>query len=168
MTVSMHAASIPVFKQFLGTLSLLLDKAEAYAAEKQIDPAVLLQSRLYPDMYPFLRQVQLTCDFAKGTAARIAGAEPPKHPDTEQTFDELRARVAKTLAFLDTLTAAQIDGGEEREITLNIGGAQRTFKAQPYLLHFATPQVMFHLTTAYAILRHNGVPLEKRDFIGKF
>ena len=117
-------------------------------------------------MLPFTSQVQIATDHAKGAAARLAGREVPKYPDTEQTFDELKARIARTLDFIGSVPAAEIDGSEEREITLTIGGNPRTFKGQPYLLHFALPNFFFHVTTAYDLLRHNGVPIGKRDLIG--
>lgn len=168
MSISMYAASIPVFKQILGSLSDLLDKAEAHATAKKIDPNALLQARLYPDMFPLTRQVQIACDFCKGATARLAGAEVPKYEDTEQSFAELKARIAKTLAFIDSFKPTQIDGSEERDITTSAGPNSKTFKGQAYLVHYALPQFFFHATTAYAILRHNGVEIGKRDFIGKF
>lgn len=168
MTVSMYAASVPVFKQMLGSLSAVLTKAETHALSKKIDPAALTEARLFPDMFPLRRQVMIAADFAKGACARLASVEVPKYEDTEQTFAELQARIAKTLAFLDTLSAAQIDGSEERDISLVSGGQPREFKGQPYLLHYALPHFYFHVTTAYAILRHNGVELGKRDFIGSY
>ncbi len=169
MTISMYAASIPVFKQILGSLSDILDKAEAHAAAKKIDSTVLLQARLFPDMLPFTRQIMIATDFTKGACARLAGIDVPKFDDTEQTFAELNARIAKTVAFIETLTPAQIDGSEEREITVSAGAnTTKTFKGQTYLVHYAFPQFFFHATTAYAILRHNGIEIGKRDFIGKF
>ena len=166
MPISMYQASIPACLQILSSLSGVLDKAAAHAAARKIEPSVLLNARLYPDMFPLVRQVQLTADFAKGTAARLAGIEPPKYPDTETTIDELKARLAKTTEFLKGLKPAQIDGSEAREITLPIGGQSMTFKGQPYLVNFALPNFYFHATAAYAILRHCGVEIGKRDYIG--
>jgi uncharacterized protein len=168
MTVSMYAASIPVFKQILGSLSAILDKAAAHATERKIDPAALLQYRLFPDMFPFTRQVLIACDFAKGAAARLAGEPVPSYEDNEQSFEELKARIAKTLAFIDTMPQAQIDGSEERAITTGSGDKARHFTGQTYLLHYALPHFYFHATTAYNILRHNGVDIGKKDFIGSF
>jgi hypothetical protein len=168
MAITMYAASVPVFKHILGTLSVVLDKAEAHAAAKKIEPAALLQARLFPDMFTLRRQVMIATDFAKGTCARLAGVDVPKYEDTEQTFEELKARIAKTQAFISTLSAAQIDGSEEREITTQVGHETRKFSGQHYLLHYALPNFFFHVTTAYDILRHNGVELSKRDYIGPF
>ncbi|HEX9904280.1 MAG TPA: DUF1993 domain-containing protein [Propylenella sp.] len=166
MPISMYQASVPVFQRTLNALSAILDKAVAHALQERIDAATLLTARLAPDMLPFTSQVQIATDHAKGAAARLAGREVPKYPDTEQTFDELKARIAKTLDFIGSVPAAEIDGSEEREIALTIGGNPRTFKGQPYLLHFALPNFYFHVTTAYDLLRHNGVRIGKRDFIG--
>jgi hypothetical protein len=167
MTISMYAASIPALKQGLNALDAILVKAETHAAEKKIDPNALLQARLFPDMFPFTRQVQLASDFAKGIAARLAGIENPSYADTEQTFAELHARIARTLAFVGSVAAAQIDGSEEREIVIMPGTPrEQKFNGQTYLLHYALPQFYFHLTTAYALLRHNGIEIGKRDFIG--
>jgi hypothetical protein len=167
MTISMYQASVPVFQQGLTALSGVLDKAAAHAAARKIDPAVLLQTRLFPDMFPLSRQVQIAADFAKGCPARLADVENPSYPDEETTIDALKARLDKTSAFLKTLTAAQIDGSEARDITLKIAGAEVTFKGQTYLLHFALPNFYFHSTTTYAILRSSGVEIGKRDFIGQ-
>lgn len=168
MTISMYASSIPVFKHILGSLSDILDKAEAHAAAKKIEPSALLQARLFPDMFTMRRQVLIACDFAKGASARLAGVDVPKYEDTEQTFGELKARIAKTLAFIDTLAPAQIDGSEERDITTQAGPETKHFKGQRYLLHYALPNFYFHVTTAYAILRHSGVELSKHDYVGPF
>jgi uncharacterized protein len=168
MAISLYQASVPVFQQFLGSLRAVLAKAEAHAAAHKIDPAVLLQARLYPNMFPLTRQVQIAGDFAKGAPARLAGLEPPKYEDNEASFAELLARLDRTSAFLKTLRAAQIDGQEERTIEIKVGGQPMSFKGQPYLLHYALPNFFFHATTAYAILRHNGLELGKRDFIGQF
>jgi hypothetical protein len=162
----MYEASVPVFRQMLGSLSAILDKAEAHATAHKIEPAVLLQARLYPDMFPLARQVQIAADFAKGSCARLAGAEVPRYDDTEQSFGELKERIAKTLAFIDSLQQQAIEQSEQRDIVLSVGGNTRQFKGQPYLLNYALPNFYFHMTTAYAILRHNGVEIGKRDFIG--
>jgi len=167
MTLSMFQASVPVFQHSLGALSAVLDKAAAHAAQRKIEPSVLLNTRLFPDMLPMVRQVQLASDFAKGAGARLAGIEVPKFADEETTIDQLKARIAKTVDFLKTLKPAQIDGSETRDVTMPIGGGQsRTFKGQPFLLHFSLPNFFFHVTTAYDILRHCGVEIGKRDFIG--
>ncbi|HEX2531832.1 MAG TPA: DUF1993 domain-containing protein [Burkholderiaceae bacterium] len=169
MAISMYACSVPVFQHILGRLSTILEMAEAHAAAKKIDPGVLLQARLFPDMFTLRRQVLIATDFAKGACARLAGVEAPKHEGSDQTFEELRMRMAKTMTFLDALTAAQIDGSEERDITIHLDGETRHFKGQAYLLHFALPNFYFHVVTAYAILRHNGVELGKPDsIIGPF
>lgn len=162
----MYQASIPVFTRMLGNLSKILDKAAAFSEAKKIDPSVLIRDRLAPDMLPFSFQIQTATDHAKGCAARLAGIEAPSFPDTEATLPELKARIEKTLAFLQTVTPAQIDGSEERSITLKMRAGELHFKGQDYLLHFALPNLYFHVTTAYAILRHNGVDLGKLDFIG--
>ncbi len=167
MSISLYQASVPVFQQFLGSLRAVLATAEAHAAAHKIEPTVLLQARLYPNMFTLTRQVQIAGDFAKGAPARLAGLEPPKYEDNEASFAELLARIDRTSAFLKTLKAAQIDGQEERTIELKVGGQPMTFKGQPYLLHFALPNFFFHAAAAYAILRHNGVELGKRDFMGQ-
>jgi hypothetical protein len=168
MTISMYQASVPVFARILGNLSAILDKTAQHAAQRKVDPAVLLATRLFPDMFPLLRQVQLTGDFAKGTVARLAGAEVPKFPDTETSFEDLKARLAKTIEFIKGFKPGQIDGSEEREITIPIGGQPHRFKGQAYLLHQAMPNFYFHAATAYDILRHCGVEVGKRDFLGPF
>jgi hypothetical protein len=162
----MYEGSVPVFTAMLGNLSGFLDKAEAFAVERKIDKDVLLNWRLAPDMYPLLHQVQLASDFAKGTAARLAGAEVPKYADEEKSFAELKARIAKTVAFLEGLRREDFDGSEERDIALSVGGRELHFKGQPYLLNFGLPNFFFHVTTAYDILRACGVGLGKRDFLG--
>ena len=166
MTISMYEASAPRFANMLRNLDAILVKAQAHAAAKKIDPAVLLAARLFPDMLPFVKQVQIATDHAKGAVARLAGVEVPKFEDTEQSFEELRARLAKTMVFVESFSAGQIDGSEEREIALRVGGQDMTFKGMPYLLGFAIPNFYFHLVTAYNILRHNGLEIGKRDFIG--
>lgn len=166
MSLSMYQASIPVFIRMLGNLSKILDKAAAFAEAKKIDPAVLIRDRLAPDMLPFSFQIQTATDAAKGCAARLGGIEAPSFADTESTLPELKQRIEKTLAFLQTVTAAQIDGSEERSVTLKLRVGELQFKGQDYLLHFALPNFYFHVSTAYAILRHNGVDLGKADFLG--
>lgn len=168
MTISLYAASVPPFVQNLTALRGVLAKAEAQAATLKFAPEVLLQARLYPNMFTLTRQVQIATDFAKGCPSRLAGLEPPSYADTETTFADLYARIDRTLAYLATLTPAQIDGQEERAIELKVGGQTMSFKGQPYLLLFALPNFYFHTTTAYAILRHNGIDLGKRDYIGSF
>ena len=165
MAISMYRASVPIFLQFLPAMSACLDKAAAYAAAKKVDASVLLQSRLFPDMFPLVRQVQIAADFAKGPVARLAGVEPPKYEDNETTIDELKARIAKTIGFIKEFKPSQIDGSEERDITIPMGGQTRTFKGENYLTGFALPNFFFHTTTTYAILRHNGVELGKGDFM---
>ncbi len=167
MKMSMYQASVPVFIRMLNNLTAILSKAAAHAESKKIDPAVLINSRLFPDMLPFAKQVQIASDHAKGAAARLAGLEPPKFEDNETTFAELTARVQKTIAYLNTVKPEQIDGSEGKTITLAMRTRTLTFEGMPYLLNFALPNFYFHVTTAYAILRHNGVELGKQDFIGK-
>jgi hypothetical protein len=169
MTISMYAASVPVFQQMLGGLSGVLRKAEAHAAERKIDPNALLQARLYPDMFPLLRQVQVAADFAKSVSARLAGVEVPKMEDTEQSFADLQARIAKTLAFIGGLTAADIDVASDRQIVTQAGTPkEKIFTGQSYLLNYGLPHFFFHTTTAYAILRHNGVEVGKKDYVGSY
>jgi uncharacterized protein len=166
MTLSMYQASVPVFTRMLTNLAGILTKAEAHAAARKIEPAVLLNTRLFPDMFALTRQVQLSCDFAKNTTARLAGVEIPKFPDEETSFAELQARIAKTLDYVKGFQASQIDGSEAREITLPIGGKPTIFAGQAFLLNFALPNFYFHITTTYDILRHCGVELGKWDFLG--
>jgi hypothetical protein len=163
----MYQASSPCFARMLRNLAVLIDKAEAHCAAKKIEPSALTTARLFPDMFPFTRQVQISCDTAKGAVARLAGADIPKHEDTEQTFAELKARIAKTLDFIESIPAAKIDGSEDREIVLPMRSGERRFKGMQYLLGFAYANFYFHVTTAYNILRHNGVEVGKTDFIGK-
>src|SRR6476661_5459420 len=167
MTISMYQASVPRFANILRNLSAILDKAEAHCAAKKIEPAALTGARLFPDMFPFTRQVQIACDTAKGAVARLAGADIPKHEDTEQTFAELKARIAKTIDFVESISAAKIDGSDDKEIVLQARSGERRFKGMQYLLGHAYPNFYFHVTTAYNILRHNGVDVGKGDFIGK-
>jgi len=166
MTMSMSAASLPVFKHMLSNLSHILDKGAAHAEAKKFDPANLLAFRLAPDMLPFTKQVQIACDAAKIGAARIAGMEWPKWEDNEASFDDLKARIQKTLDFLATIPPEKLDGTEEKELQIPIGREKtRTMKAQDYLRFHAVPNMFFHVTTAYAILRHNGVELGKPDYL---
>ncbi|HEY2533620.1 MAG TPA: DUF1993 domain-containing protein [Xanthobacteraceae bacterium] len=164
--MSMSDASIPVFEIGLNSLSALLDKAEAYAQAKSIDPAVLLNARLFPDMFAFTRQVQSACDQAKNGSARLAGVDPPRYEDNEKTIAELKARIAKTVAFVKTLDAKRINESADREITFPLGPNKGHMKGADYLNHFAVPNFYFHVTTAYDILRQCGVEIGKRDFIG--
>lgn len=166
MTISMYNASAPRFVNMLRNLDAILVKAQAYAVARKIDPAALLEARLFPDMFPLRKQVQIATDHAKGAMARLAGVEVPKFEDTENSFEDLRARLARTIAFVESFSAAQIDGAEERDITLKVGGHEMTFKGLPYLLGFAIPNFHFHMVTAYNILRHNGLEIGKRDYIG--
>lgn len=169
MSFSIYQASVPVFRQVLGSLSAVLVKAAAHAEARRIQPAVLLQTRLYPDMLPLVQQLQIATDHAKGASARLAAVEVPRFADTETSFDELQARLTRTLDFIGGLDAAKFDGAEDREITLKIGPEQQLkMIGRAYLLHFALPNLFFHATTAYAILRTSGVELGKRDFIGRF
>jgi hypothetical protein len=166
MTLSMYEASAPRFASMLRNLEAILEKAQAHALAKKIEPAALLTARLFPDMLPLVKQVQIASDHAKGAVARLAGVDLPSYEDNEQSFDELRARVAKTIAFVESFKPGQIDGSEERDITLKIRGQERTFKGMPYLTGAALPNFYFHVVTAYNILRHNGVEIGKSDYIG--
>jgi uncharacterized protein len=166
MSFGMYAASVPTFLHMLKNLTAILDKAEAFAAERDIEPEVLVNWRLAPDMLPLANQVQIAADFAKGTTARLAGAEVPKYADKEKTLAELKARIAKTVKFVEGFKPKDIDGSETRDITLTVGGQEIRFKGEPYLVHFALPNFYFHVTTAYDILRRCGVDIGKRDFIG--
>jgi hypothetical protein len=166
MTLSMYQASVPLFTRMLTNLAAILSKAETHAAARKIDPTVFLGSRLFPDMLPLTRQVQLAADFAKNTTARLAGVEIVKFTDEETSFPELQQRIAKTLDYVKSFKASQIDGSEGREIKLPIGGDTWTLNGQDFLLHFGLPNFYFHVTTAYDILRHSGVEIGKRDFLG--
>ncbi len=166
MPVSMYQISIPVFVRGLRALSGYLDKGRADAEARKFAPDVLVQARLAPDMHPLSRQVQIASDMVKNGAARLAGLEPPSYPDTESNFEELQARIAKTIAFLEGITEAQLDGCETRQITLKFPGQEMTFSGADYLIGFVLPNLYFHMTTAYDILRHNGVQIGKRDFMG--
>lgn len=169
MTISMYAASVPVFQQMLGGLSAVLRKAETHAAERKFEPAALLQARLYPDMFALLRQVQVAADFAKSVSARLAGVEVPKMEDSEQSFADLQARIAKTLAFIAGLAPADIDVSSDRQIVTQAGTPkEKIFTGQSYLLNYGLPHFFFHVTTAYDILRHNGVDVGKKDYVGTY
>jgi len=167
MPFTMSQASLPVFEIELNALSGLLDKAAAFATAKKLDPAVLPQYRLAPDMFTLARQVQVACDQAKNGGSRLAGVEPPKFEDNEKTIDELKGRIAKTLAHVKTLDAGKIDASAEREITFPLGPTNKgAMKGGDYLNHFVLPNFYFHVTAAYAVLRHCGVEIGKRDFLG--
>jgi hypothetical protein len=161
----MHQISVPSFQKHLTALDAILDKAAAYCEARKIEPSALLNARLYPDMFTFTRQVQAACDFAKAATARLAGETPPSHPDTETTIAELKARIAKTLAYIATIKPEAMDGSEERSMTIKVGPSDMTFIGRDYLLHFALPNFYFHCATAYGILRHNGLEIGKRDFM---
>lgn len=168
MTISMYSASVPVFKQLLSSLSDILIKA-ASGSNNEINPETLLHARLFPDMFDFTRQVQIATDFAKGVTARLAGLDVPVYEDNETTFAELQTRVTKTLQFISSIPAEKIDGSEEREIITRPGTPkEKKFNGQSYLLHYGLPQFFFHITTAYAILRSNGIEIGKRDYMGTF
>ncbi len=169
MSLSLHAASVPVFVQMLGSLKDLLAKAEAHASERGIDADALLRARLFPDMFPLIRQVQIACDFAKGVSGRLAGAELPTHDDADQSFADLQALLDKTLSFVSGLPAAAFEGSATREIVLRPGTPkERRMAGQAYLLSYGLPQFFFHVTTSYALLRHNGVAVGKRDYMGAY
>ena len=169
MTSPIYTASVPVFKQMLGGLSQVLIKAEAHATAKNIDPNALLQARLFPDMFPLLRQVQVATDFARSVSARLAGEEVPKLEENEQSFADLQARIATVLAFMEGLEPAKFDGAATREI-VSQGGTpkEKRFSGESYIFNYGLPQFFFHTTTAYAILRHNGVEVGKKDYIGSY
>ena len=170
MNISMHGASVGVFLRILRNMHNLLAKAETWVTEKKIDPSAILQARLAPDMHPLTRQVQIATDMAKGTAARLAGQDPPRFEDNEASFAELKARVAKTIAFLETLQPAAFAGSESRAVTLKLGPpgqqVERHFEGLDYLLGFGAPNVYFHYSMLYALLRHNGMEIGKKDYIG--
>ena len=169
MTNPVYTTSIPVFKQMLGGLKEVLNKAEAHAATRKIEPAALLQARLFPDMFPLLRQVQVATDFAKSVSARLAGVEVPKLEDSEQSFADLQARIATVLAFLEGLDAGKFEEAATREIITQAGTPkEKRFTGHSYLLNYGLPHFFFHTTTAYAILRHNGVEVGKKDYIGTY
>jgi uncharacterized protein len=166
MSISLYEISIPALSRGLSNLSAILDKAAAHAAAKKYDSAVLAQLRLYPDMHPLVRQVQIACDTAKGAGARLAGVEVPKHEDTETTLDELKQRIAKTVDFLQTVTAAQVDRAEERTIEIKFPNGAWKFTALSYLVDFVLPNFYFHESMVYALLRKSGVEIGKTDFLG--
>jgi hypothetical protein len=166
MTITMYTASAPRFANTLKNLSAILTKAEAHAEVRKIDPAVLIGARLYPDMLPLKSQVQIACDMAKGAVARLGGVDIPKHEDTETTFAELQLRIAKVIAFIESVPQATVEGSDDRKITLTLRGQETVFTGLQYLTGFALPNFYFHVVTTYDILRHNGVELGKRDFIG--
>ena len=166
MPISMASASLPIFRTTLGNLSHLLDKGLAHAEARKFEPAVLISYRLAPDMLPFAKQIQIACDSVKNGVARISGVEAPKFEDNEQTFDELKARIAKTLEWLETVPAGKLDGTEDKDITFPVGReSTRTMKGEAYLKHWVLPNCFFHVSMAYAILRHNGVELGKADYL---
>jgi len=167
MTISMYQAAVPTLTRSLANLVAILEKGAAHAEAKKIEPAVLIGSRLYPDMLPLSKQVQIASDISKGGVARLAQVEPPAFEDKEATFPELVERLRKTIAFLETLKAQQIDGSEERTVTWQTRTATKSMQGMPYLLNHVLPNVFFHVATAYDILRHNGVEIGKQDFLGK-
>jgi hypothetical protein len=166
MSKALYQATIPVFEQLLMSLSAIVDKAIAHATAHKIDPVVLVSARLYPDMLPFARQTQIACDHAKFVAGRLSGGDAPRFEDNEATLEDIKARIAKTLDYIRTVSAAAIDGGFDREITVPLGGRTMKMKGADYVNHFALPNFYFHCTTAYDILRHNGIEIGKRDFLG--
>ncbi|MDX2306793.1 MAG: DUF1993 domain-containing protein [Hyphomicrobium sp.] len=165
MPITLYEASVPAFEKHLHALDGLLDKADAYAAAKKFDPKVLLDSRLYPDMFSLVRQVQVACDFAKAGTARLANVPVPSHPDTETSIAELKERISKTLDFVRSISPNALDGAEERSLTIKVGPNEMTFNGRDYLLSFVLPNFYFHCATAYGILRHNGLEVGKRDFM---
>jgi uncharacterized protein len=166
MTISMYQASVPRFVNILGNLANILDKAQAHADARKLDPATLSGDRLFPDMLPLTKQVQIACDTAKGLVARLAGMDIPVHEDTEHTFSDLKARIAKTVAFIQSVEPARIDGTEDKDIVTRRGDKETHYKGMQFLLGHAIPNIYFHVTTAYCILRHNGVEIGKRDYLG--
>ncbi len=166
MKISVHALSVDVFAHTLGSLSNLLEKGAAHAAARKFDPSVLVNARLAPDMFPLSKQVQIACDLAKNSIARLAGLEPPKFEDTEKTIDELRARVARTIDYIKGVPASSLEGSEDRDIKVPAGDRTLEFKGLPFLQRWAIPNVFFHVMATYSILRHNGVDVGKRDFLG--
>ena len=166
MSISMHSASVPIFVRMLGNLVNWLDKAEAHAQAKKFDVGVLLEARLAPDMLPFMKQIQIACDAAKFGVSRLAGVDAPKFDDTESTIAELKERVRKTVEFMQAVPAAQVNGTEDKDVTVPRRDGSIVLKGEPYLKHFVLPNFFFHVTTAYALLRHNGVELGKMDYLG--
>jgi uncharacterized protein len=167
MTLSMYHASVPVMIKMLGNLETILDKAIAHAAARKIDDAALVEARLFPDMFTFARQIRVATDVSKGGIARLAGVEIPKFEDNEKTLAELKARVRRAIDFFQTIKPAQIDGTEDKAISLTVGGNALKFKGMDYLLDFVLPNFYFHVTTAYNLLRHGGVDIGKMDYLGK-
>jgi hypothetical protein len=167
MKLSMYQASVSAFIRQLNNLLAILDKAAAHAEAKKIDPKVLINSRLFPDMFPLVRQIQLATDTARGGAARLAAVEVPAQEDTETTFPELVARIRRTVSYLETLKAEQFEGAEERTVTWQTRSSTKSMQGLPYLQNHLLPNLYFHITTAYNILRHSGVELGKMDFLGK-
>jgi uncharacterized protein len=165
MPISMSSASVPVCVAMLGNLNHMLDKLQAFVDEKKCDPGALLQYRMAPDMLPFVKQIHIACDAAKNGVARISGVEAPKFDDTETTVPEFKARIQATIDFLLSVPAAKLDGTEEKDVTFPVGKETRTMKGEAYLKHWVLPNMFFHVTTAYLILRHNGVTLGKRDYL---
>ena len=166
MAMSLYQVTVPVFVKALSNLRSVLEKAKTHALDHKIEEAAFMQARLFPDMLPLPRQVQIATDIARGASARLAGQEPPPYEDNEQTFDDLLARIDRTLAYIKGLDEKAFDGAETREITRPVRGQPHTFTGMNYLLQFAMPNVYFHCATAYGLLRHNGVPLGKADFLG--
>ena len=166
MTISMHSASVPIFVRMLKNLTQWLDKAEAHAQAKKFEPSVYLSSRLAPDMLPLTNQIQIACDAVKFGVARLSGVEAPKFADDEASLADLKARIAKTIEFIESVPAAKIDGTEEKDVVVPRRDGSMTLKGEPYLKHFVLPNFFFHVTTTYALLRHNGVALGKADFLG--
>ena len=166
MAMSLYQVTVPVFVKALSNLRSVLEKAKTHALDHKIEEAAFMQARLFPDMLPLPRQVQIATDIARGASARLAGQEPPPYEDNEQTFDDLLARIDRTLAYIKGLDEKAFDGAETREITRPVRGQPHTFTGMNYLLQFAMSNVYFHCATAYGLLRHNGVPLGKADFLG--
>ena len=165
----MYSHAVPVFKQMLAALKAILIQAQAHAVARSIEPDALLQARLYPDMFPLLKQVQIAADFSRGITARLAGVDIPAFDGKESSFADLDLLLTRTLGFLDSLSPAQFDGSETREIILRPGTPkEKKLSGQAYLAHYGTPQFYFHVTTAYDILRHNGLAIGKRDFMGVY
>jgi hypothetical protein len=162
-----YDASVPVFIHFLNGLAALLRKAEAHVQANKLDPNAFLLARLFPDMFTFTKQVQLACDFAKGTSARLAGVAAPSHTDDEKSFDELHDRIRKTVDYLRSLNKEQFAEGAERAITFKAGGKELTVKGAQYLFNVGLPNFYFHVTTAYGLLRHNGIEIGKADFLAR-
>ncbi|WP_338052381.1 DUF1993 domain-containing protein [Rhodoferax sediminis] len=166
MTISMYQASVPRLANILGNLSNILDKAQAHVDARKLDVSTLMNYRLFPDMLPFTKQVQIACDKSRSVVARLAGLDVPVYDDNEKTLAELKVRIAKTIAFIQSVSPAQIDGTEDKEVVLKVAGKETHYKGMQLLLGHSLPNVYFHITTAYNILRHNGVEIGKRDYLG--